>query len=46
VASGQEDEAREWVAYSAQDWRAAKVLLDAGEFLPCILHCHQAVEKR
>jgi HEPN domain-containing protein len=35
----------EWVAYAERDRRAARHLLESGDYEACALHCQQAVEK-
>jgi HEPN domain-containing protein len=40
-----EENVREWVAYAERDRRAARHLLESGDYEACALHCQQAVEK-
>ena len=40
-----EENVREWMAYAERDRRAARHLLESGDYEACALHCQQAVEK-
>lgn len=40
-----EDNPKEWLRHAETDRRAAKALLEDGEYEPCAFHCQQAVEK-
>ena len=40
-----ESDPLEWLRYAEIDRRAAKHLLEAGEYETCAFHCQQAIEK-
>lgn len=40
-----EESVQEWLEYAEADRRAAKHLLESGDYRACALHCQQAVEK-
>jgi HEPN domain-containing protein len=40
-----EEDVREWMAYAERDRRAARHLLESGDYEAYVLHCQQAVEK-